>query len=491
MRVWFGMALVWTGVGVAQAQDCGLAAPAFCETFEAGPAPVAERGRAGELPRARFSVGRLVHSLATAGGIPMWVRDAELGLDPGEPASCRAGMPQFLPVTRDSVVCDANPHMTRHLVAATGSQNYGVNSYRIRQPFDFAGRTGRIVFDTDLAGNLLLGYVSVVIADDPAPTANWDVNGRGPNPRNGVIVTFMGANAFASRVEVHEVRDFATVATHSFPVEPAVAIQRGRLNRVEIRLSQGQLAVDVSGFSTDGVNFPPRVDHGRLSFATPLPFTRGHVHFLSHNHATWKYSGGDYGTPHPLRSWNTYWDNIGFDGPVVDTTREYEIADSNVAHTFPQDYIDADGQTITVQQPGHTIAYLVPNDPATLGAPLVFRGVSLHGATRARLVMTGYYQNWGFNLVPQAGSRLIYRINDHPAHERAFTAGEIAMLRDEAGQGGAMNHAIDVPLGELREGDNTFRFSTRELASGYPNAVANLDLLIDYDLQRVFGDSFE
>jgi hypothetical protein len=374
---------------------------------------------------------------------------------------------------------------------ATGSQNYGVNSYRIRQPFDFADRTGKIVFDAELASNLLLGYISVVISDDPAPTANWDVNGRGPNPRNGLIITFMGANPFSSFVDVYEVRDYATVNTHNFTVSPPLPIQRGRLNHVEIRLSRTQLAVDVSGYSENGVDFPAAVDHGRLTFASPLPFTRAHVHLLSHNHATWKYSGEDYGTPHPLRSWNTYWDNIGFDGPRIDTTREYEIPDSNVPYTFAEEYRDANGQVITVQQPGRTIAYLIPNDPAQLSVPFTFQNVSLANATRARLVMTGYYQNWNFNLVPQPTSRLIYKINNHPNHERAFTPGEIAMIENEAGQGGAMNHAIDLPLNELVDGDNTFRFSTRDLASGYPNAVVNLDLLIDFDLQRIFADSFE
>lgn len=493
MRVGHGFGLPWLLAAAtgAHAQTCGLALPAFCETFEAGAAPLAERGRAGELSRYKFSAARLVHSLATGGDVTFWVRESEIGLDLGEPKSCRPGLPQFQPVAMDTVVCEPNTHMTRHLVAATGAQNYGVNSYRVRQPFDFAGRTGRIVFDGDLDGGLLLGYVSVVISDDPAPTANWDVNGRGPNPRNGLIITFMGANPFASHVEVHEVRNFATMDSHTFDVEPAVALQRGRLNHVEIRLSQTNLAVDMSGFSADGVNFPAAVDHGRVTFATPLPFTRAHVHFLSHNHATWKYSGEDYGTPHPLRSWNSYWDNIGFDGPVIAATREYEIANANVPRTFNETYLNAAGQTVAVQQPGHSIAYRIPNNPTEWSAPLTFTGVSLAHAIRARLVMTGYYQNWNFNLLPQPTSRLLYRINNAAAHEHAFTPGEIAMLANEAGQGGAMNHAIEVPLSELVEGDNSFRFSTRDLASGYPNAVANLDLLIDFDLQRVFGDSFE
>ena len=64
-------------------------------------------------------------------------------------------------------------------------------------------------------------------------------------------------------------------------------------------------------------------------------------------------------------------------------------------------------------------------------------------------------------------------------------------MLDEPGQTGGYNHSIDIPLAELRDGDNTVRFSTSHIGSGYPNAVVNLDLLIDFDLQQVFGDSFE
>ena len=74
---------------------------------------------------------------------------------------------------------------------------------------------------------------------------------------------------------------------------------------------------------------------------------------------------------------------------------------------------------------------------------------------------------------------------------RLFTDGERAMIANEAGQGGGVNHAIDLPLAELQEGNNVFRFSTRALASGYSNAVLNLDLLLDVDLGQLLVDSFE
>lgn len=50
---------------------------------------------------------------------------------------------------------------------------------------------------------------------------------------------------------------------------------------------------------------------------------------------------------------------------------------------------------------------------------------------------------------------------------------------------------IDLPLSELASGDTTIRFSTKNISSGCPNAVLNLDLRVDFDLGRLFLDSFE
>jgi hypothetical protein len=122
--------------------------------------------------------------------------------------------------------------------------------------------------------------------------------------------------------------------------------------------------------------------------------------------------------------------------------------------------------------------------------PLVFAGVSLRHATRARLVFNGYYQGYDVDGIRLGTGRLRYQLNDHPVHERAFTPGEVAML-DEPGQTGGYNHSIDVPVSELADGDNMVRFSTLNISSGYPNAVTNLDLLLDTDPRFIFDDGFD
>jgi hypothetical protein len=64
-------------------------------------------------------------------------------------------------------------------------------------------------------------------------------------------------------------------------------------------------------------------------------------------------------------------------------------------------------------------------------------------------------------------------------------------MLDEPGQTGGYNHSIDVPLSELVDGDNALRFSTLNISSGYPNAVTNLDLLLDTDPAFIFDDGFD
>ena len=468
----------------AVAQSCGLADPAFCETFESGPAPVQDRGRGNELSRTRFSETRYAPSLSTGDGETFWAWEAEFGLIPEEPPPCRSDVVGFLLPSRDTLVCDPTPTIASHyLMTAVGSQNYGSNAYRIRQPFDFADRTGTIVFDTDLASNFLLGYSSVVISEDPSPAPSWDINGRGPNPRNGVVVVFIG-----SPVEVHVMRDY--IETTPPGTSSDVPRQRGHLCRVEVRLSQQRIEILTSEPSADGVTFAPAESRRVVDFDTPLPFSRGYVSLLAHNHATWKYAMTFGGLPRPLRSWNTYWDNIGFDGPVFAATREYEVPDANIPSTeitvdeFPP------GVFNTIEHPGLSLGYVIPNGEDVMSDPLVFAGVSLRHAIRARLVFNGYYQGYDVDGIRLGTGRLRYQINDQPMHERAFTPGEVAML-DEPGQTGGYNHSIDVPVSELVDGDNTVRFSTLNISSGYPNAVTNLDLLLDTDPAFIFDDGFD
>jgi len=91
----------------------------------------------------------------------------------------------------DVLVCDPIPTIpTRHALATAAEQNYGLATYRIRQPFDFEGRTGTIKLDMDLSNNGLGGWPALVISQDPAAAPSFDWQERGSGPRNGIEIEF-------------------------------------------------------------------------------------------------------------------------------------------------------------------------------------------------------------------------------------------------------------------------------------------------------------
>ena len=90
------------------------------------------------------------------------------------------------------LVCDPTATIpTRHVLATAAAQNYGLATYRIRQPFDFAGRTGTIKLDVDLTNNGLGGWPALDHrARIPSPAPSFDWQERGSGPRNGVEIEF-------------------------------------------------------------------------------------------------------------------------------------------------------------------------------------------------------------------------------------------------------------------------------------------------------------
>ena len=167
--------------------NCNLSAPAFCETFNQGPSAI--RGRGGDLDPSKWATARLSGEIITSG-------QGTANPVPIAPAPpCRAGITQtsvFPP--NDTLICDPSGTKSAQLMTAVSMQNYGVNSYMVRQPFDFAGRTGKIDFDVDAVDTLLGGIVEIEITQDAVPATTFrEFNNyeAGPAPRNGLSIKFL------------------------------------------------------------------------------------------------------------------------------------------------------------------------------------------------------------------------------------------------------------------------------------------------------------
>jgi len=482
---------------------CGFTTPAFCDDFEAGPA--ATTSRSGELDPARWSVvrGQPYNSSQL---------DDAFRVGPALIGPCRAGLSntRVLP-DHDVLVCDPTPAIaTRHALATAAEQNYGLATYRIRQPFDFAGRTGTIKLDMDLTNNGLGGWPALIIAQDPSPAPSFDWNERGSGPRNGVEIEFGTGWCNTKQTMETIVYTFHDYLQASFIPSfdcaiPHATTAPGALNHVEVYLTQTHLEVWVSDVSADGVTFSPL----QMMWAgdVALPFSRGYVSLALRNHATMKYWLGSAAT--------VRFDNVGFDGPVVTGVREFSAPDSltafqglpgctmggpacqwegdvNAAHAADDDRVTCAETTCTYAGEGRNVGYVIPTtdeEDETAPVKIPFPGVAKGGATRARLVLAATYPwfEWNGVLKPISAIVLRMRWNGGPWRERPLTSIEGNAYMDfnpdlgGAGAGaGLLNQIIDVALDDLRDGDNTLELQTRGTWTGTYRAMATgLDLILE------------
>jgi hypothetical protein len=390
--------------------------------------------------------------------------------------TCRAGLPAEVVPDGDTVICDPNASIdSNHLLIAVGAQNYGQNSYRIRQPFDFAGRTGKISFDAEaFVVSGLLGFVSIAVTEDPMSIPSFGAGAKGTSndegaivPRNGFEVIFQNTCQGYFMPTVVGIRMFNVFhdsqATYTVPPDPPVCVStaEGKLNHFEIDVAEDKVTVSATPVSANGKTF----DALKQLYTAPvkLGFSRGYVIISVHNHATIKYSHDNgFGATHPYDAWVARWDNVGFDGPVITETREVEVPDSLT-------------QGMDNGQPVTNIGYRVADVAIGPSGSLKFHGVNLDHVASARLALS----TWYLNSPPDAVSKFVlrYRWNGGTWHDRPVTAEEIATLTGGNNQG-AIAQTIDVMLSDLMAGENTLELVTSNVPQNYPPAVANVDLVL-------------
>jgi hypothetical protein len=461
---------------------CGLEAAAFCDNFDARSS---NRGRAGELDSALWSGSRMQPDSPTLGGNQAFgVRAATLrpartvdGVEARLPA-CRTDLPETVFPDDDALICDPSSDIeSNHLLVAVTSQNYGQNSYRVRQPFDFAGRTGTIVFDAEAVNGGLLGWVSLAITEDPigAPSFQSQQNLEGGVlPPTGLSIQLnQGCTGVPDSIAVAEIHVYENFVESIIP-NPAVTCVPtawGKLNHFEISISEDHLEVRGTPFSPDGTSF------GALttlwSSDVSLPFSRGYVQINTHNHATLKYaSEGGLGMGfNNLDAWIARWDNVGFDGPIITSTREYEIGDSLVPGTIPDG--DANDEA-------RSIGFVLNDEAKGPGPVLEFEDVDLDGVTRARVAMNAWYCLGCVSAEAVAGFTVRYRFNGGDWIDRPLSAGEVANLTGGKARG-AVAHLLDVALDDLVPGKNTLELMAVDIPQNYAPAIANVDLVLETD----------
>lgn len=398
-----------------------------------------------------------------------------IGIGPATTGFCRADLPAQVLPSQDALICDANAQIkSNHLLVAVGAQNYGQNSYRIRQPFDFAGRTGKIVFDADATViKSEVGWVSVELVEDPTNAHSFVMSSDNDEdasvPRNGLELQFQadcrGISPVASfglrTIQLYQNYVSTALVPRGQPV--CIATRAGSLNHFEVQVSQEKIEVWATPFSVDGKSFGAPVL--LQSEAINLPFSRGYVSMTTHNHASIKYSNNWTADGSTLDAWVARWDNVGFDGPVISNWREFEVEDSLIPGT----------NAWNREGPVTSVGYRLADASQSPAQTLQLHNVTKSNAVSARLSVSAWYNSLDSNSKP-ANFVLRYRFNGKSWHDRALSADEVAVLTTLSH--GQISQMIEVPLADLVDGENTLEFVTLNVSTAYPPVVANIDLVL-------------
>jgi hypothetical protein len=375
------------------------------------------------------------------------------------------------------------------LLVATAAQNYGQNGYRIRQPFDFKDRTGKIVFDA--AVNRLTplhGWVSLAITEDPISAPGYAFRGNDEGsivPRNAIEVHFanFGDETRMSPRAVHVFRDYVDTIHEPPQAAMAPAFKPGKLNHYEFAVSEHSIVVTVTPYSEDGVMFS--APEATFEVDAEIPFSRGYVHLSVHNHAMIKYTQPD-SSSGILDATVAQIDNVGFDGPVLPRGREYEVPDALVAFHEPL------GDPHNPEDLGYDLAYVVNDASDGPKQVLHVAGVDTTSITGARLSFSTWFDFQGGGGLPPEEFAFRARLNGNTWHERKMNAAEVAFFKkgptvvDPTGvpigdphSQGRLALMLEIPKEELVPGDNTLEFVTAGIATSYPPLVHNIDLLVE------------
>jgi hypothetical protein len=282
-----------------------------------------------------------------------------------------------------------------------------------KQPFNFAGRTGKVVFDVSAnSEGPHAAWPEFWITDQPVPVPNRGVSGVATYAANsfgfavdqGCAVGMTGiSELYATKANK---RIELPLTVHNDCSLPAGSL--GQLNHFEVRISQSHVEVWAS---------PPASTRLQLLVSADdvgLTFTQGVVWVEDAHYNACK---SDTQCTHTFA-----WDNVGFDGPKTYRDRTFDVADNT-------------------QRSGAAM---------NLGWELGATAVSLKTMpvawdkipTKALVTLSWYAES---QTVPSV------RVNGGPAHTVAWPYdAQTSVWR---------TIAIEVPFSEVRTGINTLAFT--------------------------------
>jgi hypothetical protein len=423
-----------SGVDVAGVQvggSCGLSQPAFCDTFDQ---PAGTGNRSGQLNGVVWGVSHATGQTGIGGNsFNSWT--------PADLTTCSGTV--NAPPANDIVICNGQLRE-----ATNDGTNVTTLSMYVKQPFDFAGRTGIASFDVsnDTQGSHA-AWPEFWITDQPGPApftheATWVAV-----PRNGFGIRFAGyvdghgAGAPCPEGSPAYVGVDSAITVSNYAANDSfnggnIALQGldcvkastgpGQLNHYEIHVSQGQIDI----FGTDAGTVSP-LKHLAHIGNTNLTFSRG-VIWIEDVH----YNGNKFNTQ---RNHTFSWDNVGFDGPALNRDLTFDVLDGSTP-----------GATGTLN--------LGWFEAANAPQPKTVTGVTNISQATAALLTFNFFTN-------TSPTMFTYGVNGH-SHTAPWPY--------PGGLGNSWRTlALPVPLADVVSGSNTV-----SIASDQGMVIANIDLVL-------------
>jgi len=415
---------------------CGLAQPAFCDTFDA---PRGNGNRAGQLDGVVWGVSRSTGN----NNFGQHLLNAW-----GSTALQTCGGTTTVWPENDIIVCNGQVReAVNDLHTVTTLAMYP------KQPFDWAGRTGIVTFDVsnDTRGSHSQ-WPEFWISDQPVPApfafqGKWLAAPRhafglrfsaAAGPHQGPVLSpncpddgnerWSAGSAVAVRNYVMDDQD----AGGSIRAQVVGCVTRasgpGQMNHVELRISQSQIDV----YATDAGTTTP-LKHIAVINNANLSFTRGLI-WIEDAHYNAEKGNGQ--TQHTFA-----WDNVGFDGPVLARDLGFDAPDALEKLPSYPDQINLGWMSM----PGS-------------GKPFTISGVAGQANAVAALLTFNFYHYD----VPRSIS---YTVNGH-SHTLAWP------YPDTLGYT-TRTLAAPVPLSEVVTGTNSVNIWTDQAV-----VVSNVDIIL-------------
>lgn len=431
--------------------SCRLPDAAFCDAFT----DKSPGGRGGDLDDSKWSVSRLGFGCAYSFALP----ETPLNLC-GVWKTVKPGGP-------DSQFCTNEDDEPRWTEGFDDNTDFNYLSARIRQPFDFEGRTGTVQWSADArTGGSHAWWTEMWLTDEAVPGPNLHNPDQLVTSKTAISVVFdLNCGVSASGLgtagaglvgvgRIIQIKDYAWTDVYdpfSGPQANArcVKTEQNAMNTFQVRINSGRVEVWASNAGEDELQRIAEAD-------VDVGFSRGYVN-VSHVHYN--------AAKAEVSSFQSYqWARIAFDGPKLPVPRSYEIADpltpyASTCHDNAEVYRIAYGVT-------DDVVFGIGTGPDSPVA-LKFTDVDPSNAIGARLNFnTTYVTN---------GDVLRYRLNGKTWQEYVVPE----LNTNWARQG----FSVPVPVEDLVSGENSVDFGTNSNPGFSVPAnsmqIANIDLEIE------------